>query len=597
MDRKSIPIILVIFALMLLLPKLVNKWLPPVPVPVSTNEVVSATGVTASGTNLPVMTTGSPGSTKFVVDTTAPEQVLTTSNADVRWTITSRGGGVQQAELFGYPQTPSVVRRTNQVTNGIVILNSPVVPPVLSVLGEGLLQGDGVYKLSPITNGVRAEKALPNGLVIIKDFQPASNYLLAVTVRVKNTSAQAMTLPPQAWSAGTAIPMSPQDNGSADYVMWYNGSKSGSLPQTYFRTNTSTLGIFPRTPLTEYHVDNTNIYWVSAQNQFFALATMPDTNRLPTGVGIRMVFLPPPSQEEIDASSRTVKQPQGMEASIEYPGGQLMPGQESTLHFTIFAGPKIYRTLSDLSDQMGNHIDSIMGFGFWGPISRALLAAMNGLHNQLHFPYGLAIIFITLVIRLAIWPLTRASTRSMKRMQELQPQIKALQEKYKDDPQKFQQKSWEFYRKNKVNPLGSCLPMLLQIPVFIGFFGMLRNAIELRGAHFLWIRDLSLPDTVYVLSFLGHNLPINPMPLIMGASQFWQASMTPVSPGMDPAQQKMMRYIPLLMVYFFYNYAAGLALYWTVSNLMTIFQNKVTKTQPVTATAVPAATPAAVRRK
>ena len=221
---------------------------------------------------------------------------------------------------------------------------------------------------------------------------------------------------------------------------------------------------------------------------------------------------------------------------------------------------------------------------------------MNWLHYQAGFPYGLAIIFITVVIRSAIWPLTRASTRSMKRMQELQPQIKALQEKYKDDPQKFQQKTWEFYKKNKVNPLGGCLPMVLQIPVFIGFFGMLRSAIELRGAHFLWIGDLSQPDTIFTLPLLGHNFPINPMPLIMGATQFWQASMTPVSPGMDPAQQKMMRYLPLMMVYFFYNYSSGLALYWTCSNLITILQNKLTKTKPTAPGALVPAT-AGVKKK
>jgi YidC/Oxa1 family membrane protein insertase len=279
-----------------------------------------------------------------------------------------------------------------------------------------------------------------------------------------------------------------------------------------------------------------------------------------------------------------------------YPGGTVPPGQEVTLRFNIFAGPKVYQMLASLSEQLDNRIDLVMGFGLWGPISKGLLAVMNWLHHQIGFPYGLAIILITVVIRLAIWPLTRASMRSTKRMQELQPQIKALQEKFKDDPQKLQQKTWDFYKKNKVNPLGGCLPMLLQIPVIFGFYGMLRSAIELRGAHFLWIGDLSQPDTIFTLALLGHNLPINPMPIIMGLSQFWQASMMPLSPGMDPAQQKMMRYFPLMMVYIFYNYSSGLALYWTVSNLITILQNKLTKTQTTPAGA-PAPAAAAPKRK
>ena len=165
----------------------------------------------------------------------------------------------------------------------------------------------------------------------------------------------------------------------------------------------------------------------------------------------------------------------------------------------------------------------------------------------------------------------------MKRMQALQPQIKALQEKYKDEPQKLSQKQLEFWRKNKVNPLGGCLPMLLQIPVFFGFYRMLQSAIELRGAHFLWIGDLSKPDTIFYLP--GFDFPVNPMPLIMGVTMLWQSHLQPPSPGMDPAQQKMMRYMPLMMLVFLYNFSSGLALYWTVNNLLTILQTKLIRTQ------------------
>ncbi|MDB6022054.1 MAG: rane protein insertase, YidC/Oxa1 family, partial [Pedosphaera sp.] len=189
-------------------------------------------------------------------------------------------------------------------------------------------------------------------------------------------------------------------------------------------------------------------------------------------------------------------------------------------------------------------------------------------------------------IKLVFWPLTQASTRSAKRMQALQPQLKALQEKYKDDPQKFTAKQWEFYKKNKVNPLSGCLPMLIQIPVFIGFYGMLRTAIELRGAPFLWIGDLSKPDTVFSLflpfHFLGFSdafFPINPMPLIMGITLLVQGQLAPMSPSMDPGQQKMMKYMPLMMLLFMYNLSSGLALYWTVNNMLTIVQTKLTRMQ------------------
>ena len=174
----------------------------------------------------------------------------------------------------------------------------------------------------------------------------------------------------------------------------------------------------------------------------------------------------------------------------------------------------------------------------------------------------------------------------MKRMQALQPQVKAIQEKYKDDPMKMQKKMGELWREHKVNPAMGCLPMLIQIPIFIGFYTMLRSAIELRGASFLWICDLSQADTVFIIPGLGFipflgipavGFPMNPLPLIMVATQLWQTRLTPMSPGVDPMQQKMMQYMPVIFLFFMYNLSSGLTLYWTVSNLLTIAQMKVTK--------------------
>ncbi|MGI8965344.1 MAG: membrane protein insertase YidC, partial [Limisphaerales bacterium] len=187
--------------------------------------------------------------------------------------------------------------------------------------------------------------------------------------------------------------------------------------------------------------------------------------------------------------------------------------------------------------------------------------------------YAFAIICITIIVKLLFWPLTNASTKSMKRMQALQPQMKAMQEKYKGEPQKLSRKQMEFYKEHKVNPVGGCLPMLLQIPVFFGFYKMLQSAIELRGASFLWACDLSQQDTIaHVAGF-----PVNPMPLIMGATMLWQAHLTPAAPSADAAQQKMMKYMPLMFIVFLYNREAGLTLYWTVQNLLTILQTKLTK--------------------
>jgi YidC/Oxa1 family membrane protein insertase len=156
-------------------------------------------------------------------------------------------------------------------------------------------------------------------------------------------------------------------------------------------------------------------------------------------------------------------------------------------------------------------------------------------------------------------------------------------------------KTMEFMRENKVNPLGGCLPMVVQIPVFFGFYRMIQSAIELRGAPWLWIGDLSQPDTLFLIPVV--NFPFNLLPLIMGATMLWQAKLTPPSPGMDATQAKLLRYMPLMFMVFLYNFSAGLTLYWTVQNLLTIAQTKLTKSAPAPASAAPVLTAPQKKRK
>jgi YidC/Oxa1 family membrane protein insertase len=286
-------------------------------------------------------------------------------------------------------------------------------------------------------------------------------------------------------------------------------------------------------------------------------------------------------------------------------------------NYVLFAGPKEYRTLARIGEEFNTHPDQVMNFGsgfgsFWGVgtfFAKLLLSAMNALHDLIGVGYGLTIVLITVLIKLLFWPLTAASTRSMKRMQALAPQLAELKEKYKDDVQKLTSKQWELYKQNKVNPMSGCLPMVIQMPVFIGFFTMIRSAIELRGAHFLWAADLSKSDTLFMIhgiTFIPFistpdGLPFNLLPMLMGGAMLWQSHLTPASPGMDPAQQKMMRWMPAMFILFLYNYSSGLALYWTVNNLLTILQTKMTKNisplLPAAPATNPALTPAAKKKK
>jgi YidC/Oxa1 family membrane protein insertase len=567
-------------ALLFLWPILVNKILPPSHVPPHTNVVstASSSNLVAQGTNQAAFVAGTNAVSQFVVNTNQPEETLVVTNENARYTFTSRGGGLKIVELLQYPETVSTVRRRVQRTNNFATLNSPVTPPVMAILGSEALVGDGNFKLYRTGDTVRAEKVLPNGLAVIKDFQLGTNYLVNASLRLENRSKQPISVPPHDLVVGTATPMDPQDHGPVGAIS-FNGSKSEMVDlNAYFATNRTKFIFFPRTPNVEWRATQTNVVWAAVQNQFFTIAAMPKTPA--QGLFVRPADLIPPTPDELKEYPKANRAPRGLETVMNYGGVTIQPGQSVEQPVELFAGPKKFQVLAHIAARFNNNIDDyIMGFtGFFGTFAKPLLLVLNWLNNALHIPYGWAIIVLTVTIKLIFWPLTKYSTASAKRMQALQPQVKAIQEKYKDEPQKASQKQMELFRKNGVNPLSGCLPMIVQIPVFFGLYRMLQSAIELRGAHFLWIGDLSKPDTLFYIP--GLDFPLNLMPLIMGATMLWQSHLTPPSPGMDPAQQKMMRYLPLIMLLFLYNFSSGLALYWTVQNLLTVLQTKLTNAQP-----------------
>lgn len=207
----------------------------------------------------------------------------------------------------------------------------------------------------------------------------------------------------------------------------------------------------------------------------------------------------------------------------------------------------------------------------------------------------MAIVLMTLLLKIITLPFTLAASRSAKKMGKLQPQMKEVREKYKDNPQKLNQATIALFKENKVNPMGGCIPILITIPLFIAFFAMLQGTAELRYQSFLWAHDLSGPDTI--ARILG--LPINIMPLLMGATMVIQMRLTP-TPTADNAQMMMMKFMPIVFTLFCYNFAAALALYSTVNGVVTILQqvlvNKFTADTPVVTPAI-AAKPTAKRPK
>lgn len=584
MDRKTFIAVAVCVVLLIALKLYVPKFFPaPTPPAGATNVVTSVENPAQTGTNNTTISNPSNSATGMrpvtpsvpvlAVNTNKSEELVVLTNEDARYTFTSYGGGLKMVELLHYPEIVSHSKIRGESSKS-ANLNAEGPAPVLAILGDPSFTGDGLFTVTKTAggNGVRAEKSLPDGLTLVKEWAMSTNYLVSATVRFENRTGKPVAVPDQNWSIGSATPMSIDDTSpQAVGVMWYNGAKSQDMNVGYFGGGISCI---PREPRTEYAAGDSNVVWAAVHNQFFALVVMPEQPAL--RLVVHRIDLTPPSEEDLLTHPRATKQPRGCEATIVYPGFTLQPNQAFQRNFQLFAGPKEYRTLAQIASRFNNNLDLVMGFGaFFGVVTKALLLTMNWMHEAIGLSYGWAIIAITVIIRGAFWPLTQASTRSMKRMQAFQPQMKAMQEKYKDDPTKLNKKMMEFMKENKVNPMGGCLPVAIQMPVFFGFLYMIRSAIELRGVHFLWVADLSKPDTLFIIP--GINMPFNLLPLLMGATMLWQAHLTPPSPGMDPMQQKIMRYMPLLFMVFLYWYSAALTLYWTTNNLIQILQTKLTR--------------------
>jgi YidC/Oxa1 family membrane protein insertase len=231
-------------------------------------------------------------------------------------------------------------------------------------------------------------------------------------------------------------------------------------------------------------------------------------------------------------------------------------------HYSVYAGPMEYDRLS----RIGHDFDDVNPYGWPGfraiirPVAVAVRWLLVWMHEHLHLAYGLVLIFFGILVRLLLWPLNQKAMRANLRLQEVQPLMKDIQERYKNDPQRMQQEMFKLYKEYNVNPLGGCWPMLLPMPVLFALFFVFGNTIELRGASFLWLPDLSRPDPLYII------------PVIMGLSMYGLSKMGQV--GMEPnPQMKMMLYVmPIMMTFLFLNFASGLNLYYAVSNIASIPQ-------------------------
>lgn len=617
MDRKSLFIIIICLGVIIGWQPLMLKLYPPAPEDEVAGQNVDgeldAAGKDSSGeiTAGSSETTADGSDSKAVVaevdlteivdpeemaaavadpEVSIPEETLTLEDEHARYVFSNFGGGIRRVELKDYPERVDCSEEEENGEEGrVATLNAWGNNPILSIIPEGSVRALTGFTLTRLEaqgedtqEGIRAEKNLPGGISLIHEYRIKGDHLVEAKVRIENSSDELQAFKAHDLLVGSAAPIGAQGGrGENIGMIWYDGSDAERVGEAWFANRT--LGCIPGEPRSAYLGGSDNVRWAAAHNQFFAMIAAPE-EAAPSVRALKKTLKRPEfladvvnSLESAGPENDTHVYPDettGYQVSLVYPREILQPGESLERSYTLYLGPRKYATLDKLGSEMKNDLSLVMDFGFFGIIAEGLLLGMNGL-NHFGLSYGWAIVVITIIIKLVFWPLTAASSRSMKRMAALQPQMKELQDKYKDDPQKLQMKMMEFWKEHKVNPFGGCLPLMLQMPIFFGFFTMLRSAVELRGASFLWACDLSTADTVAFIP--GLNFPINPFPLIMGVTMIWQARTTPPSPGVDPTQQKIMKYMPLMFMVFLYNFSAALTLYWTVQNLLSILQMKLTR--------------------
>ncbi|MDF9826717.1 YidC/Oxa1 family membrane protein insertase [Ereboglobus sp. PH5-10] len=393
-------------------------------------------------------------------------------------------------------------------------------------------------------------------------------YIIRHELTLRNLTGEAVPMPAFSFNIGTASPVNERDNGMYLTSGYNNGEKSKFIERSKLAGGSGFLGFGASAPV-PYVSSPEQIVWASVSNQFFTGLLTPDQPG--RGMITRRIELPPLRGMTTPAVGLTVS------AAFDVPA--LAPNAETTLGFNYYGGPKEYTRIRSFSKVSKKNEDEVLQFssgfyrtimlsGFFSPIMNRLMVFMHSFVGQ----WGIAIIMMTLMLKFVTLPFTLSASRSAKRMQKVQPEMQAIREKFKDNPQKLNQATMELFKKHRVNPLGGCLPIFITMPLFVAFFFMLQSTAELRFQSFLWASDLSAPDTIARLPWL--NFPINIMPILMGATMMIQMRLTP-SPSVDNMQVKIMKFMPLMFIVFFYNFSCALALYSTVNGLFTICQQLV----------------------
>ena len=472
-----------------------------------------------------------------------PEETVVLENDELKLEVSTWGAVVKRATLKRYAKNVGELSEENPA-----LVFDFARAPLGAIEGVAGLAANAAYEVKSAS----ADEVVFANAQATRTYKLGANYQLTLEESFASAGAQTNTL-----SIG-AVAMGASKNDLLSVDSWALDAKGGHV--VHHSEGDSPLkgylagsvgGCSGPSNVAGLPAVSSAVYpgaqkWVALKNRFFvtALASSTAANGGFEASVARDMKLP------------GAYRPESVAAKVCYAE---LPATRTSV---FYVGPKKQSVLWDLG------MKDVMEFGMWRWICYPLVRVLN-FFNDLIPSFGVAIILLTILVRLIFWPLTHKSTVGMKKMQELQPKLKEIQAKFKDNPQRLQQETFALYREAKVNPMSSCLPMLIQIPVFIALFNVLRSAVELRYAGFLWIADLSEPEALFAswFPFGGLNL----LPILMAVTTALQSYFTP-SAGDKSQQRMMMVMMPLMMLFMFYSFPSALSLYWFLSNLFSIVQ-------------------------
>ncbi len=456
-----------------------------------------------------------------------PEQDVVVENETYRAVFTNRGAAIKHWYL--------------KERNGAMVdlILDPDAPALANFPGSN-------YQVSrQASDTVVFTHVSPQGWQVKKTYVLSNDYMHTVSLETTRLSPVS-PLPPleMVWGSGLGTDIKEQkENAAQTRAIAFHEAKPRKLEK--FKTGEYAAGVYS---------------WAAIDNRYFLAAVIPQEGA---------------SLKNVSVYRGNKKQPVGMTVTMSSPAAD---SRGQALTFKLYLGPKGMQHLKALNLGLEESID----FGFFGFLGKIALNVLLFFHKMTG-NYGWAIIILTLIIQMLTLPLTLKSFKASAAMKQLQPLIKELQTKYKNDPRRMNAEMMNLYKTQKVNPLGGCLPMLLQLPIFWALFTTLRNAYELRNAPWImWVKDLSAPDTfMYAAGF-----PLNILPLIMGVGMFFQQKM--MTATTDPAQAKLMYIMPVVFTFMFWGFPSGLVLYWLTNSIVSMIEQYVIlKRQPAADTSLP----------